>query len=125
MYKTALRLNLHCCCCCFEAKYEAFSRSSAEKDFLSIPSIILENLCWEIEPLQRISRHCEVRPIFLLTVIICSFTVLRNLTKVHCIKLQLLLNVKTFENFENAIIRTTERLFIVHQLQSTRIANPS
>ena len=45
---------------CSMAKIPAFAGTSVERDFVEAPSQMLENWCWEIEPLKRISRHVEV-----------------------------------------------------------------
>ncbi|XP_078487908.1 thimet oligopeptidase [Ciona intestinalis] len=44
---------------CAEAEYEMFSGTSVECDFVEAPSQMLENWCWEYEPLKQMSQHYE------------------------------------------------------------------
>ena len=43
---------------CAQADYAVFSAlDDMERDFVEVPSKLLENWAWEREPLQRISKH--------------------------------------------------------------------
>jgi len=44
---------------CSKAKYGRFSGTSVERDFVEMPSQFMENYCYEIEGLKRISKHYE------------------------------------------------------------------
>ncbi|KAI9912822.1 hypothetical protein PsorP6_006276 [Peronosclerospora sorghi] len=46
-------------CLCSEVKIPHFAGTSVERDFVEAPSQMLENWCWEKEPLQRLSSHYE------------------------------------------------------------------
>lgn len=43
-----------------QAKYSMFSGMNVEQDFVEAPSQMLENWCWEMEPLKKMSGHYEV-----------------------------------------------------------------
>ncbi len=44
---------------CSMAEIPRFAGTSVERDFVEAPSQMLENWCWEVEPLERLSRHVE------------------------------------------------------------------
>eukprot|EP00127_Corallochytrium_limacisporum_P006508 Clim_evm39s229 gene=Clim_evmTU39s229 len=44
---------------CSKAKYAKFAGTSVERDFVELPSQMLENWCWESDALQRMSSHWE------------------------------------------------------------------
>jgi len=43
-----------------QAEYEMFSGTAVERDFVEAPSQMLENWCWEHEPLLMMSQHYKV-----------------------------------------------------------------
>jgi len=42
---------------CSEANYSGFSGTSVEKDFVEMPSQMLENWMWEPKILKKVSKH--------------------------------------------------------------------
>uniref|UniRef100_A0AAV1TI46 Peptidase M3A/M3B catalytic domain-containing protein n=1 Tax=Peronospora matthiolae TaxID=2874970 RepID=A0AAV1TI46_9STRA len=46
-------------CLCSEVTIPRFAGTRVERDFVEAPSQMLENWCWENEPLQRLSSHYE------------------------------------------------------------------
>jgi len=46
---------------CAEANYSMFAGTAVERDFVEAPSQMLENWCWEIEPLKQMSGHYKTK----------------------------------------------------------------
>ena len=44
-----------------KSKFCAFSGSNVEFDFVQIPPLILDNMCWDPIILKRLSSHCDTK----------------------------------------------------------------
>jgi thimet oligopeptidase len=62
-------------CLCSEVEISRFAGTRVERDFVEAPSQMLENWCWEAEPLKRLSSHYLNKEVHIVSIKVISLVV--------------------------------------------------